>query len=123
MEIYVLKVGTTNLLLPRHCLTVITHHTLSALFTASNAPHSFSIASDHVESPRYRTLTPDDLFDIVVRHNLHFGQTRQTGVVFHMMSALGELGRTGLTAVGNSHEDARATYDRAVGVLDEETRE
>ena len=66
------------------------------------------MASDHVESPRYRTLTPDDLFDIVVRHHLHFGQFRQTGVVFHMMSALGELGRTGLTAVGNSHEDAKA---------------
>jgi len=31
----------------------------------------FFVASDHVESPRYRTLTPDDLFDIVVRHSLH----------------------------------------------------
>jgi hypothetical protein len=50
------------------------------------------------------------------------GQTRQTGVLFHMMSALGELGRVGLTAVGNSHEDAKATYARAVAVLDEETR-
>jgi hypothetical protein len=35
---------------------------------------------------------------------------------------LGELGRTGMTAVGNSHEDAKATYNRAVAVLDEETR-
>jgi hypothetical protein len=57
-----------------------------------------------------------------VRHKLHFDQTRQTGVVFHMMSALGELGRTGLTAVGNSHEDAKATYNRAIAILDEETR-
>jgi hypothetical protein len=53
----------------------------------------------------------------------HFDQTRQTCVVFHMMSALGELGRTGLTAVGNSHGDAKATYERAVAVLDEETRD
>jgi hypothetical protein len=58
-----------------------------------------------------------------VRHKLHFDQTRQTGVVFHMMSALGELGRTGMTAVGNSHEDAKATYDRAITVLNEETRQ
>ena len=58
----------------------------------------------------------------MVRHNFHFNQKRQTGVVFHMMSALGELGRTGLTAVGNSHEDAKTTYNRAVAVLDEETR-
>ena len=27
-----------------------------------------------------------------------------------------------MTAVGNSHEDAKALYDRAVAVLDEETR-
>ena len=41
----------------------------------------------------------------------------QDGCRFHMMSALGELGRTGLTAVGNSHEDAKAMYERAVAVL------
>ena len=39
-----------------------------------------------------------------------------------MMSALGEPGRTGMTAVGNSREEAKATYDRAIAVLDEETR-
>jgi hypothetical protein len=38
-----------------------------------------------------------------------------------MMSALGELGRTGMTAVANSHADAKALYDRAIAVLDEET--
>jgi hypothetical protein len=27
-----------------------------------------------------------------------------------------------MTAVGNSHKDAKATYDRAVAVLDQETR-
>jgi hypothetical protein len=53
---------------------------------------------------------------------LHFDQTRQTGVVFHMMSALGELGRTGLTAVGNSHDEAKATYARALEVLDQEAQ-
>jgi hypothetical protein len=57
-----------------------------------------------------------------VRHNPHFGQTRQTGVVFHMMSALGELGRMALTAVGNSPEEAKATYTRAVAVLDQDAQ-
>ena len=123
IEINLRKGGTTHPFLTLQFLTDGIYDPDTAIFTAPNGRQKFFVASDHVESPRYRTLTPDDLFDIVVRHNLHFGQTRQTGVVFHMMSALGELGRTGLTAVGNSHEDARATYDRAVGVLDEETRE
>src|SRR2546427_7341535 len=122
IEINLRKGGTTHPFLTLQFLTDGTYDPETGIFTAPNGQQKFFVASDHVESPKYRTLTPDDLFDIVVRHNLHFDQTRQTGVVFHMMSALGELGRTGLTAVGNSHEDAKATYDRAVAVLDEETR-
>jgi len=122
IEINLRKGGTTHPFLTLQFLTDGAYNPETGIFTAPNGQQKFFVASDHVESPRYRTLTPDDLFDIVVRHNLHFDQTRQTGVVFHMMSALGELGRTGLTAVGNSHEDAKAIYDRAVAVLDEETQ-
>ena len=121
IEINLRKGGTTHPFLTLQFLTDGTYDPNTGIFTAPNGQQKFFVASDHVESPRYRTLTPDDLFDIVVRHNLHFDQTRQTGVVFHMMSALGELGRTGLTAVGNSHEDAKAIYNRAVAVLDQET--
>jgi hypothetical protein len=123
IEINLRKGGTTHPFLTLQFLTDGTYDTETGIFTAPNGQQKFFVASDHVESPRYRTLTPDDLFDIVVRHNLHFDQTRQTGVVFHMMSALGELGRTGMTAVGNSHADAKALYDRAIAVLDEETRD
>jgi pheganomycin biosynthesis PGM1-like protein len=122
IEINLRKGGTTHPFLTLQFLTDGTYDPDTAIFTAPNGQQKFFVASDHVESPHYRTLTPADLFDIVVRHNLHFDQTRQTGVVFHMMSALGELGRTGLTAVGNSHDDAKATYDRAVAVLDNEAR-
>ncbi len=121
IEINLRKGGTTHPFLTLQFLTDGTYNPETGIFTAPNGQQKFFVASDHVESPSYRTLTPDDLFDIVVRHDLHFDQTRQTGVVFHMMSALGELGRTGLTAVGNSHEDAKAMYERAVTVLNRET--
>jgi hypothetical protein len=122
IEINLRKGGTTHPFLTLQFLTDGTYDPQTGIFTAPSGQQKFFVASDHVESPLYRTLTPDDLFDIVVRHNLHFDQTRQTGVVFHMMSALGELGRMGLTAVDNSHEEARATYAQAVAVLDEEAR-
>ena len=122
IEINLRKGGTTHPFLTLQFLTDGIYDPETAIFTAPNGQQKFFVASDHVESPRYRTLTPDDLFDIVVRHKLHFDQTRQTGVVFHMMSALGELGRTGLTAVDNSHEEAKATYARALEVLDQEAQ-
>jgi hypothetical protein len=121
IEINLRKGGTTHPFLTLQFLTDGCYNPETGIFTAPNGQQKFFVASDHVESPSYRTLTPDDLFDIVVRHDLHFDQTRQTGVVFHMMSALGELGRTGLTAVGNSYEDAKTTYERAVTVLEQET--
>jgi PGM1 C-terminal domain len=122
IEINLRKGGTTHPFLTLQFLTDGAYDPETAIFTAPSGQQKFFVASDHVESPHYRTLTPDDLFDIVVRHNLHFNQTRQTGVVFHMMSALGELGRTGLTAVGNSHEEAKDMYKRAVAVLDQEVQ-
>src|SRR5437762_8861757 len=122
IEINLRKGGTTHPFLTLQFLTDGAYDLETVTFTAPNGQQKFFVASDHVESPLYRSLTPDDLFDIVVRHDLHFNQTRQTGVVFHMMSALGEMGRTGLTAVGNSHEEAKAIYTRAVAVLDKEAQ-
>jgi PGM1 C-terminal domain len=46
----------------------------------------------------------------VARHGLGFDHTRQTGVIFHMMSALSERGRVGLTAVGDDHAEADRLY-------------
>ena len=121
IEINLRKGGTTHPFLTLQFLTDGSYDPETGIFTAPNGQQKFFVASDHVESPRYRVLTPDDLFDIAVRRNLHFNQTRQTGVVFHMMSALGELGRTGMTAVDNSPQEAKAMYHRAVAALDEET--
>ena len=122
IEINLRKGGTTHPFLTLQFLTGGAYDPESATFATPNGRKKFLVASDHVESPRYRGFTPDDLFDIVVRRGLHFGQVRQTGVVFHMLSALGSAGRLGLTAVGDSPEEARAIFEKTEAVLDEEAR-
>src|SRR5204862_4109626 len=102
IEINLRKGGTTHPFLTLQFLTDGRYDPKTAIFTAPNGQQKFFVASDHVESPRYRTLTPEDIFVIVVRHGLHFRQTRQTGVVFHRLSPLRELGRMGLTAVSTA---------------------
>ena len=102
IEINLRKGGTTHPFLTLQFLTDGTYDPETATFTAPSGKQKCFVASDHVESPMYRGLTPDDLFDIVVRHGLHFDQSRQTGVVFHMMTALTEAGHFGMTAVGDS---------------------
>jgi len=75
------------------------------------------VATDHLESDELRALAVEDLFDIVARHGLHFDQSRQTGVVFHMISSLTEHGRIGVTAVGQSPAEAMRIYEDAKQVL------
>ena len=120
IEVNLRKGGTTHPFLTLQFLTGGAYDPEKAVFTAPNGRQKFLLATDHLESPAYRAFTPDDLFDLAVRHELHYGQVRQTGVVFHMLSALGEFGRTGMTAVGNSPEEAREIYDRAVSAMNSE---
>jgi len=123
IELNLRQGGTTHPFLTLQFLTDGRYLPESAAFIAPNGRRKFFVASDHVESPLYRGLTPDDLFDIVVRHKLHFDHAQQTGVVFHMVSSLPEIGRTGLTAVADSPEEAQWMYDGVVRVLDEEAKD
>jgi len=122
IEINLRKGGTTHPFLTLQFLTDGAYDAERGVFTTRFGQQKCFVASDHQDSPAYRVFTPDDLFDIVARHNIHFDQTRQTGVVFHMMSALGEHGRVGLTAVGNTSDEADALFAKAVEILDEEAR-
>jgi hypothetical protein len=122
IEVNLRKGGTTHPFLTLQFLTDGKYDPEAAVFTAPSGRQKCFVASDHLESPIYRAFTPDDLFDIVVRRGLHFDQTHQTGIVFHMMSALGECGRVGMIAVGDSHDEAGLIYQRAVDVLDDEAR-
>ena len=122
IEINLRKGGTTHPFLTLQFLTGGSYDPDSATFATPNGRKKFLVATDHLDSPRYRGYTPEDLFDLVVRRGLHFGQARQTGVVFHMLSALGSAGRLGLTAVGDSPEEARAIFEKAKTALDEEAR-
>lgn len=120
IEINLRKGGTTHPFLTLQYLTDGRYDWESGTFRTALDQLKFFVASDHVESPAYRVFTHHDLFDIVARHRLHFDHARQRGVVFHMMNALGENGLVGMTAVGDSHGDAMALYEKTVSVLDRE---
>jgi len=123
IEINLRKGGTTHPFLTLQFLTDGSYDAERAVFTAPSGRPKCFVASDHADASSLRALTPDDLIDIVLRHGLHFDQSRQTGVVFHMMSAMSEAGRLGFTAVGESLAEAHALYERTLAVLDEEGSE
>lgn len=120
IELNLRKGGTTHPFLTLQFLTDGTYDAATGLFTAPSGHHKYYVASDHVEAPGLRTLTPQDLLDIALMRGLHFDQARQVGSVFHMMSALPAHGRLGVTSVGDSPNDAEERYENVVAVLLEE---
>ena len=59
--------------------------------------------------------------EILTRHGLHYQPSTETGVLFHMIGALSEFGKVGVTCLGDSPEEAERIYRWTVEVLDRET--
>ena len=117
IELNLRKGGTTHPFLTLQFLLGGSYDAEEGVFTTTSGDRKHLVATDHLESPALTTLREEDLFDIVVRHDLHFDQATQTGVVLHMISSLTELGRIGLTAVGNTAGQAWDLHRRAEQVL------
>jgi hypothetical protein len=122
IEINLRKGGTTHPFLTLQFLTDGRYEADTGLFRTPLGREKHLVATDHLESPVFRGLTLDDLFDIVARHRLQFDQARQKGIVFHMLSSLTELGMIGMTAIGDTPADAERVYRKAEKILLDEAQ-
>ncbi|MER7250485.1 peptide ligase PGM1-related protein [Kribbella sp. NPDC000426] len=117
IELNLRKGGTTHPFLTLQFLTDGRYDASTAMFMTPLGQEKHLVATDHFEADVLKGLLPSDVFDIVARHGLHFDQSRQVGVVFHMISCLTELGRLGLTAVGDTPEEADRRYRDACRIV------
>lgn len=120
IEINLRKGGTTHPFLTLQFLTGGSYEPDSACFRTPSGARRHLVATDHLEHAPLRGLRVEDLFDLIARTGLHFDQGTQQGVVFHMLSCITELGRVGMTAIGESPAAAQALYERAEHALLEE---
>lgn len=123
IELNLRKGGTTHPFLTLQFLTDGRYDAQSGRFLTPEGAEKHLVATDHLEAAELRALSVGDLFDVVARHRLHFDQSRQAGIVFHMISSITEHGRVGMTAVGDTPEHAMELYERAQRVLLEEARD
>ncbi len=120
IEINLRKGGTTAPFLILQYLTDGVYEAQTGVFTTAQGQPRYYVASDHIESPAYKAFTPEHLFDIVSNFRLHFNRATQTGVIMHILTGVGELGRVGITAIEDSPAQAKALYDEFIAVLDRE---
>jgi hypothetical protein len=93
----------------------------TGLYLAADGRHKFYYASDNLKSPDYRGLIPEDLLDLMIEYGIQFKHQRLTGVLFFMIGALSQYGKLGITAIGNSHEEAERLYRSTAAILDRVT--
>lgn len=110
VEINLRKGGTTHPYLTLQFLTDGRYHPERASFITSGGRSRCLAATDHL--PLNRDLSLDELFDLAVVNGVHFDNSRQIGVVFHMLGGLAPFRLLGMTAVEETREGALALFDR-----------
>lgn len=121
IEINLRKGGTTHPYLMLQFLTngYYDHHT--GTYYTPTGQMRYYFATDNMQSDAYRGLTPDDLLDIAVCHDIHYDAAVQEGVVFHLLGALSQYGKLGAVCIGTSPEQARGLFEKTKNVLDKAT--
>ena len=77
------------------------------------------VATDNLKSEAYKSLTPAALIEAVRARGMAFDRGSKSGVVLHLLGALREHGKLGVTCIAHGSEAADALYADFVAVLDE----
>ncbi len=121
LEINLRMGGTTHPYLALQFLTGGQLDPETGLYFSPSGHAKYYRATDNLYSERYRGLLPEDLIDILTINKLHYSHTSESGVLFHLIGALSEYGKLGVTAIANSREEVDDLYRRTLLLLDRET--
>jgi len=118
IEINLRKGGTTHTFQTLQYLTDGRYDTGTGEFFTARGHVRCYYATDNLTMARYRRLTPPDLIDVAIEHDLHFDRTTLEGVTFNLIGAVSEFGKLGIVSIARSLEDAERRYQRTVRALE-----
>ena len=121
IEINLRKGGTTHPYIMLQFLTDGDYDAEKGLYFTANGQTRYYFCSDNLRSEQFHGITPPDLIDIAMLHDLHYDGTFQEGVMFHLIGALSQYGKLGVVCIGSSPERAKKFYKKTVDVLKLET--
>lgn len=120
LEINLRMGGTTHPFLALQFLTGGQLDRETGLFFSTSGHAKYYRATDNLRAEAYRGLLPDDLVEILTINKLHYSHGTESGVLFHLIGAVSEFGKLGMTAIANSREETDDIYRRTLVVLDRE---
>jgi len=75
------------------------------------------LATDNLKSATLAGRQPQEVIDRVARLGLAYDRRRRTGATLHLLGALREYGKMGVTCIGDSEDEARQVYREVVAAL------
>jgi hypothetical protein len=75
------------------------------------------LATDNLKSSSLLGCQPQEVIDRVGRLGLAYDHRRRTGATMHLLGALREYGKMGVTCIGDTEEEARQRYREVVAAL------
>lgn len=121
LEINLRMGGTTHPFLALQFLTGGALDEATGLFRSPSGQVKYYRATDNLKSESYRGLLPEDLIEILTINRLHYSHSTESGVLFHLIGALSQHGKLGMTAIANSPAEVENIYKHTLAVLDRET--
>jgi hypothetical protein len=123
IEINLRRGGTTHPMMALEILTNGAYDDATGEFVTGTGRVRTYCSTDNRKRPEYRQLSIDDFMDVMVTGHLNYDPVTETGAVFHMLGALSEFGKFGMTCIaedlGSAHridEAVTARIDEACGV-------
>jgi len=87
-------------------------------FRTPSGQAKYYFATDRLGDPDYQGILLSDFLSAAQTAGLGWDPDSQTGAVYHMLRALEEQGGIGVTAIGDSREQAHEIYLGAAALLD-----
>jgi hypothetical protein len=122
IEINLRKGGTTHPYLMLQFLTDGHYDAQTGHYFTAGGQKRYYFTTDNLESDEYKGITPHDLVDIAMNHDLLYDGSSQQGVMFHLIGSLSQHGKTGVVCIGSSPEAARRYFEKTTRALQSECR-
>lgn len=108
--------GTTHPFWMARLVTGGTYDEGTGELVADGQPKCY-VASDNVKYESLIGRTPEQVIDMVDRAGLGFDPDTRTGTTLHLLGAVHDFGKMGLTAIADSTEEAEDLYERVLKTL------
>lgn len=122
IEINLRKGGTTHPYLMLQFLTDGHYDSSTGDYFTANGQQRYYFATDNLEHEQYKGITPEDLVDIAMDHDLLYDGSTQQGVMFHLIGALSQYGKGGVVCIGDSPAAAARYFEQTTRALHSESR-